>query len=65
MTTTPNTFAVGDHAETIIAAPHPAAYSGTITAVGELLDGTPMVRITDAAGVSRNYTAAAIKRPVQ
>ncbi len=58
---TDEVFTEGTQVETIITAPHPAAFAGIIVATGQNQDGTPMARVRDASGVVRNYTTSSLR----
>ena len=58
MTTTEQTITIGSRVETHIAAPHPAAFSGTVLAIGEV-NGRVLVESED--GVQRVYTSDSLR----
>jgi hypothetical protein len=51
-------FQVGDRVETLIAPPHPAAFSGVVLAIGDV-NGRVLIRDDD--GITRVYTPGSLR----
>jgi hypothetical protein len=53
------TFQKGERVETLIAAPHPAAFSGVVLDVGDV---NGRVLVQDDSGLQRVYTPESLRR---